>query len=394
MPADMEERYLALVNTGILEPDRAQAKAVQRLAALATTLRHTSFANKTSALGWLFAKKASSTAPIQGLYIWGDVGRGKTMLMDLFFDSLPIASKRRVHFHAFMQDVHERVHEYRQKLRNNEVKGDDPIAPIASDLAAAARVLCFDEFAVTDIADAMILARLFTQLYARGVVVVATSNVPPDQLYRDGLNRALFLPFIAMLTQHMQVLHLEARTDFRLEKLGDAPVWLAPISPETEAHLDTLWHKLTAGHTIKEETLIVHQRQLHVPKAAAGCARFHFSEIIAPPAHRQLMGTADFLALARQYHTLFIDHIHSIDPDERNNAKRFITLIDTLYDHGVKLIASAHIQLHEIYQATSGKEAFEIQRTISRLMEMRSHSYLAQPHIIYGVNDEFIGIET
>lgn len=389
MSAGVGERYRALVASKAIGADAAQLEVVDRLDALAQVLRNQIPASKGAALGWLFARKAQSSPIQKGLYVWGDVGRGKTMIMDLFYAALPVAAKRRVHFHAFMQDVHERVHEYRQKLKRGEVKGDDPIPPVASDLAQQARVLCFDEFAVTDIADAMILARLFTQLYAKGVVVIATSNVHPSNLYKDGLNRALFLPFIDMLLAHMDVMRLDARTDFRLEKLDGVPVWHAPLSRQADADMDEAWLRMTGGAGFDSEDLLVRGRTLHVPRAAVGCARFDFTDLVECP-----LGAADFLALARTYRTIFIDHIRCIDADRRNDAKRFITLIDAMYDHGVKLVASAEAEPHLLYVADAGKEAFEIQRTVSRLIEMRSQTYLEQPHVMHSQSDEFTGIET
>jgi cell division protein ZapE len=389
MSAGVGERYRALVASKAIEADAAQLAIIDRLEILSETLRTHAPPSKGSALGWLFARKAQSMPPLKGLYVWGEVGRGKTMIMDLFYAALPVAAKRRVHFHAFMQDVHERVHEYRQKLRRGEVKGDDPMPPVAAQLAAEARVLCFDEFAVTDIADAMILARLFTQLYSLGVVVIATSNVHPDNLYRDGLNRALFVPFIGMLLQHMDVMRLDARTDFRMEKLGGAPVWHCPLTPQADVAMDAAWERMTGLTGGSSEDLLVKGRKLHVPRAAVGCARFGFEELIERP-----LGAADFLALARTYRTIFLDHIKIIDQDRRNDAKRFITLIDAMYDHGVKLVASAEVEPHLLYVADYGKEAFEIQRTVSRLIEMRSDAYLMQPHVMHSQSDEVTGIET
>jgi cell division protein ZapE len=238
------QRYEALAASGAIERDPAQLSLVQRLDALAAALGEHGLARKSSSLGWLFGRRTAPTAP-KGLYIWGAVGRGKTMLMDLFFEALPVRRKRRVHFHAFMADVHDRIHLWRQALKAGEVSGDDPIRPVAAALAEEAWVLCFDEFSVTDIADAMILGRLFAALFDQGVVVVATSNVEPQRLYEGGLNRTLFLPFIRLVEERMDVVRLEARTDFRLEKLAGSPVYHTPADAAAREALDRAFRNLT-----------------------------------------------------------------------------------------------------------------------------------------------------
>ena len=238
-------RYGDLVRTGALEPDAAQADLVDRLDRLATELVEYRPARRAGPLGWLLGGREEP--PPQGLYIWGGVGRGKTMLMDLFYETLPVDRKRRAHFHTFMADVHTRIHAWRQQLKAGEVSGDDPIRPVAAALAEEAHLLCFDEFAVIDIADAMILGRLFTALFAQGVIVVATSNVPPSDLYRDGLNRALFLPFVHLLEERTEVVALNSRTDFRMEKIGDTPVYFSPADAAADAAMDDLFRRLTGG---------------------------------------------------------------------------------------------------------------------------------------------------
>jgi cell division protein ZapE len=267
------------------------------------------------------------------------------------------------------------VHAWRQRLRRGEVKGDDPIGPVADDLADEAWLLCFDEFHVTDIADAMILGRLFTRLFERGVVVVATSNVAPDELYRNGLNRELFVPFIGLLEDRMDVVRLEARTDFRLEKLSGVPVWHAPADEQAEVALDMAWERLIGGFDGAPRDLPMKGRVIRVPQAAMGVARFTFHQLCGQP-----LGAADYLRIAEEFHTLLIDHVPVMDFARRNEAKRFIILVDTLYDHAVKLIASAAAEPHELYAADSGFEAQEFGRTASRLIEMRSQAYLALPH--------------
>jgi cell division protein ZapE len=380
------ERYEALVREGSIERDPAQVAAVVRLDGLLDVLVNQKPDKGRSLLGRLFGGGAPDE-PTKGLYIWGEVGRGKTMLMDLFFGAVPLPFKRRVHFHAFMAEVHERVHDFRQRLKRAGVAGDDPIAPVAADIARETRLLCFDEFAVTDIADAMILGRLFTQLFGQGVVMIATSNVAPDRLYEGGLQRANFLPFLKLLGERVDVIHLAARTDFRLEKLEAVEVWHAPLDAAADAAMDAAWVRVSGGHD-HGETLKVKGRDVAVPRAAMGAARFAFADLCGRP-----LGASDYLALARRFHTLVIDRIPVMTAAQRNEARRFITLIDALYDHGCKLVASAAAAPHALYTAEDGKEAFEFRRCASRLIEMRSHDYLAAPHVLAG-EGSFIAVET
>jgi cell division protein ZapE len=373
MSGTVSERYAALVAAGEIEHDPAQAAVAARLARLNARLAQHRLARKSSSLGWLFGRR--ETEPLKGVYVFGDVGRGKTMLMDLFYAASPVMRRRRTHFHEFMLDVHERVHAFRQQLKRGEVAGDDPIAPVAAAIADEAWLLCFDEFHVTDIADAMILGRLFTRLFEHGVVVMATSNVAPEDLYRDGLNRALFLPFIALLKEHMDVVRLEARTDFRLEKLSGVPVWYAPRDEAADVALDMAWERLTGMFSGEACELVMKGRSVQVPQAAKGVARFAFPELCERP-----LGAADYLRIAREFHTILVDHIPVMGHERRNEAKRFIILIDTLYDQAVKLIASAEAEPDELYRASEGFEAQEFRRTASRLIEMRSREYLALPH--------------
>jgi cell division protein ZapE len=368
-------RYQSLVLSGRLEADPAQAAAVERLNDLAGQLGEKRLARKSSALGWLFGQKDTTQTALKGLYIWGAVGRGKTMLMDLFFGYVPARRKKRVHFHDFMADVHGRIHLWRQALKEGTVKGSDPIQPVAEALAEEAWVICFDEFAVNDIADAMILGRLFTALWAEGVVIIATSNVDPEDLYKGGLNRALFLPFIADLKQRMEILRLDARTDYRLEKLSGAPVYHVPADRMADQALDEAWRKLTGDAPAVPARLSVKTRMIEVPASAQGVARFGFDDLCAKP-----LGALDYLMIARDYHTVILDHVPMLTYDRRNEAKRFIILIDILYEHHVKLVVSAEAEPHLLYQASEGREAFEFDRTVSRLIEMRSESYLAAPH--------------
>jgi cell division protein ZapE len=386
MPASVSAQYAARVAAGKIEGDAAQAAVVDKLALLEKRLAEHRLGRKGSSLGWLFARSRAAE-PIKGLYVFGDVGRGKTMLMDLFFEVSPVVRKRRVHFHEFMADVHERINALRQKAKLGEVGTDDPIRLAAATIAQETWLLCFDEFHVTDIADAMILGRLFKRLFELGVVVVATSNVPPSGLYKDGLNRALFLPFIALIEQHMDVVELAARTDYRLEKLGGAPVWYVPADRAAEQALDDAWRRLTAGHTAQTLDLVVKGRTLRVPRVSMGVARFSFHDLCEQP-----LAASDYLKVAHEFHTLFIDRIPVMDYDRRNEAKRFIILIDTLYDNAVKLVASAAAEPDALYRADEGFEAYEFRRTASRLIEMRSQAYLALPHGHAAVSGSSAGI--
>jgi cell division protein ZapE len=375
MAFPLSARYESLVAAGEIESDPAQLRVIEKLGALQNRLEAQRLARKSSALGWLFGEGEAKQAPARGLYIHGDVGRGKTMLMDLFFATSSVPRKRRAHFHEFMLDVHERVHAYRQEMKGGAFQGEDPISLVGADLAGEATLLCFDEFHVTDIADAMILGRLFTRLFALGVVVVTTSNVAPDDLYMDGLNRGLFLPFIELLKARLQVVRLDARTDFRLEKLSETPMWRVPADDEASTELDVTWRRLTGGQKGAPQEFAVKGRKLHVPRAAQGAARFTFHELCEMP-----LSATDYLTLAHAFHTLFIDEIPVMALEQRNAAKRFITLIDTLYDNAVKLVASAEARPDELYRATEGVEAQEFRRTASRLIEMQSKYYLALPH--------------
>jgi cell division protein ZapE len=405
MPASISVQYAACVAAAKIERDDAQLAVVDKLAQLEKRLAEHRLARKSSSLGWLFGSRArdrradetgsgrvsgartvasprwplaslaSAAEVIKGLYIYGEVGRGKTMLMDLFFDASPFVRKRRVHFHEFMAEVHERIYGFRQKEKAGEGGGEDPIRLVAAAIAQETWLLCFDEFHVTDIADAMILGRLFKRLFELGVVVVATSNVPPSELYKDGLNRALFLPFIALIEEHMDVVRLAARTDFRLEKLGGAPVWYVPADPAAKRALDEAWRRLTAGHVGAGCDLRVKGRTIHVPCAVPGVARFSFHDLCEQP-----LAGADYLKIAHEFHTVMLDHIPTMGYERRNEAKRFIILIDTFYDNAVKLVASAEAEPDDLYRADDGFEAYEFKRTASRLIEMRSQAYLALPH--------------
>ena len=373
-PQSVAEAYTQAIESGAIESDSDQLRVIARLDDLLLRLGN-GIPNGSGLLTRFFGAKKKQTDAVKGLYVWGSVGRGKTMLMDMFFEAARIERKRRVHFHSFMAQVHAGIHAWRQAKKAGRAKGEDPIGPVAEKLADEARLLCFDEFSVTDIADAMILGRLFTALFAKGVVVVATSNVVPDRLYENGLNRALFVPFIKLLHQHVDVVELDSRTDFRLEKLAGSPVYHVPEDDNASSALDRLFERLTGKAHAQPASLTVLGRIVIVPQAHGHIARFSFADLCGQP-----LAAADYLAIAENFHTIFIDGIPVMEYHHRNEAKRFINLIDTLYDENVKVIASAEAEPHELYRATQGKEAFEFERTASRLIEMRSEEYLALPH--------------
>ncbi|TWB07418.1 cell division protein ZapE [Bradyrhizobium stylosanthis] len=372
--SSFREAYQAEIASGAIEPDAAQAEVAEAYAALDQRLATYKPARKQGLLSRLFSSSDKDDAP-HGLYIHGEVGRGKTMLMDLFFQHASVEHKRRAHFHEFMAEAHERIYDYRQAIARGEIADSDVIALTATAIFEESWLLCFDEFHVTDIADAMILGRLFAKLFELGTVVVATSNVAPDDLYKGGLNRSLFLPFIKQITDHMDVARLDARTDFRLEKLQGVPMWLTPADGDADAALNRAWVKMTGNAKCKSRDITIKGRILHVPCSAHGVARFAFADLCEKP-----LGASDYLRLAHDYHTILVDHIPVMDFSQRNAAKRFITLIDTLYDNAVKLMASADANPISLYLATEGNEAMEFKRTASRLIEMSSESYLALAH--------------
>ena len=367
----VRHEYGRLVERGEISRDPAQEVIVARLDRLIVDIGATNAAAKTSALGWMFARKKTQAAP-QGLYLHGGVGRGKTMLMDMFFRLAPLKRKRRSHFNEFMADVHDRIGAHRAAVKAGTAKGDDPIPPVAAAIAAEARLLCFDEFTVTDIADAMILSRLFTALFANGVTLVATSNVAPDDLYRDGLNRALFLPFVATLKQHVEIVPLDTQTDYRMLKLSHLPIYIQPLGPAAERMMDEAWAAATEGHGEAPAELSLMGRKVRVPRASSGAARFTFADLCDEP-----LGARDYLAIADHYDTIFIDGTPVLDQTRRNPAKRFILLIDTLYDRRKRLVISADAPADQLYAGRPGvTEAFEFARTASRLNEMQSSDWV------------------
>ena len=368
--------YEARVRDGSVERDAAQQEMVARLDALCETVDGYSPARKTSALGWLFGAKsngANSGTP-KGLYIWGGVGRGKSMLMDMFFERVDVGKKRRVHFHAFMAQVHADIFRYRQALKRGDVKGEDPIEPVGEAIAATCALLCFDEFTITDIADAMILGRLFKGLFTLGVVVVATSNVEPTDLYRDGLNRQLFLPSIDLLLEHMDVVELASRADYRMEKLAGMPTFHVPAGSFSHEALTATFRALTGRAGGKPSSVRVLGREVAVPEARGSVARFGFADLCAKP-----LGANDYLAIANTYRSVIVDDIPVLKVSQRNEAKRFIVMIDAFYEARTKFFASAAAPPAKLFEAEAGREAFEFQRTISRLNEMQSEEYMALP---------------
>ncbi|MGL4489815.1 MAG: cell division protein ZapE [Rhizobiaceae bacterium] len=366
--------YDGRVVKGSIEKDPAQRQLADRYDQLIADLsaRESLVGAKASALGWLFKPKALPAKP-NGIYVHGLVGRGKTMLMDWFYEIAPVKSKRRAHFHAFMQDVHERIHAHRQAFKRGETREEDPVPPVAKALAKDCQLLCFDEFHVLDIADAMILSRLFTVMFAEGVVLVATSNVVPDDLYRDGLNRMLFLPFIDLLKTNCDVWDLDARTDFRREKLMSFAAYQIPLGQKADEAMDEAFALATAHQVVAPLTLKVRGHDFHVPKASDAVARFTFDDLCAKP-----LGAADYIELAKRYGTIFIDHVPTLDFSKRNEAKRFIILIDVLYDNGNRLFVSAANAPDDIYQVPAGLKVGEFSRTSSRLFEMTGAKWLAK----------------
>ncbi|MBW4090603.1 MAG: cell division protein ZapE [Proteobacteria bacterium] len=363
--------YRAMVAAGALAPDSAQALAAQRLQALWTTLRGYDPTPRRPGNG-LFAllrRRGPAEAPPRGLYLVGAVGRGKSMLMDLFFDAADVRRKRRIHFHRFMQDAHAAMF----AIKREDPGVDDPIPPLADQLAARAALLCFDEFQVHDIADAMILGRLFEALFDRGVVVVATSNTAPDDLFKGQPGRDAFLPFIALIKRHVDVLELDAARDFRRARMRALRTWHVPADAMARRALDAAFGELTGGVMPAPVDLVVTGRRLVVPIAAEGVARFDFAALCGVA-----LGPGDYLAIANRFHTLILDDIPRLSPDNYDEARRFITLIDTLYDQRVKLLASAAAAPDKLYQR--GENAAMFERTASRLDEMQSEAWLAQPH--------------
>ncbi|MFL5258366.1 MAG: cell division protein ZapE [Hyphomicrobiales bacterium] len=353
--ADYEDR----IRSGELKRDAAQAGVVDRLEALSEALsereRHTN--------GFLAKLLNGPGVAPKGIYLWGDVGRGKTMLMDGFFAAAAVGRKRRMHFHAFMQDVHARLHAARKAH-----SAPDAIVKAAGEIAAEARLLCLDELYISDIADAMIVGRLFDQLIEAGTVVVTTSNVPPSGLYKDGLNRDLFLPFIGLIEEKLEIVELGQGIDYRLGRVKGLETFVSPLGPGADAKIQELWERLTDTSEGRPATLEVLGRRLEVPQAARGAARFTFAQLCEAP-----LGASDYLALAAAFKVVFVENIPALDASARNPAKRFILLIDTLYDRRARLVASSAMPPPAIYSGNDHRQEFN--RTASRLEEMQSASW-------------------
>lgn len=354
--------YEARLEAGEIEPDPAQRQMVEQLDRLSSDL-----VSQKSKRGGLvrLVRDRSSGKGVRGIYIHGSVGRGKTMLMDLFHDAVPFSPKRRAHFHEFMGEVHDRI-----KIARETTAGD-PIPLVASEIAGEAGLICLDELQVTDIADAMILGRLFKVFFEKGTVIVATSNSPPSGLYKDGLNRQLFLPFITLISERMETVQLAAERDYRLTKLRGRQLYFTPDDAAARSELDRHWDRLTGRHPAQPITLEVKGRKLLVEQASMGVARLSFADLCERP-----LGAGDYLQLAHAFHTVMVDGIPRLGPERRNAARRLVTLVDALYDNRVCLIASAEREPHELYPEGDGALMFE--RTVSRLIEMRSEAYLAR----------------
>ncbi len=375
MPDSAQTAYRDRLKSGEIAPDAAQAAAVEALSRLEGEL------NGLAEPGFAFGFRHRKREAPQGVYLYGPVGRGKSMVMDLFFDSAPVAGKRRVHFHAFMGETHALIDAWRkgdaaarkarfgQSHSGRHGNGDDPIPPVAHHLAGGARLLCFDEFHVSDIADAMILGRLFEAMWAEGVVIVATSNRAPDALYENGINRQLFLPFIAQLKARMQVVRVDGPKDFRLDRLKGRQVYFSPIDAHTRAAFDALWDGLHDGAEETGDTLEVQGRRLRLPHTVGGHLRASFVSLCGAT-----LGAQDYLALARRFHTVFLEDVPQLGPEQRNEAARFVSLIDALYEARCKLATLAEAEPQDLYPAGDG--AFEFERTASRLQEMRSADYV------------------
>jgi cell division protein ZapE len=367
MPLSVRAAYRERLSRGEIKPDAAQEQALGALSRLEGDLNALSEPGFSS-----FFRKPKGA---RGVYLWGPVGRGKSMLMDLFFDSAPVTKKRRTHFHVFMAEVHAHIDAWRKgdtaarKARFGQAKGDDPILPTAELIAEDARLLCFDELQVTDIADAMILGRLFEALFAQGVTLMATSNRPPDDLYKDGLNRQLFLPFIGMLKERLEVVSVRGPVDFRLDRLRGARTWLAPDDGANAAEFDRLWGDMLDGAPETGATLEVLGRRLHLPRASGGLLRVSF-----PSLCEHALGPQDYLAVADRFHTVFLEDIPRLTPARRDAAKRFNTLIDALYEAQPSWSPWPLSSPNTLYPEGDG--AFEFERTVSRLQEMRSTDWL------------------
>ncbi|MSO72502.1 MAG: cell division protein ZapE [Rhodospirillaceae bacterium] len=367
------QRYRELVEVGGLKADPNQELTAEKLSSLAHALK--GYVPKSGKRGWMnrFGLNArETTPPPQGLYLYGGVGRGKSMLMNLFYDTAPVIAKERVHFHAFMRDIHAEIHRRRQ-MPMYEDEGD-PIPGMAEGIADNTTLLCLDELEVRDIADAMIVGRLFQKLFERGVVIVSTSNRPPDELYKHGLQRERFLPFIALIKERLDVLALESAQDYRLDRLAGETVYHAPLGRAADAALDAAWARLTDDAPLISDFVQMPGRRIAVPAAAHEVARFTFSDLCDQP-----LGPSDYLAVAAQFSTVILKDIPQMTEEKKDSARRFVTLIDALYEHRTALVCSAAVPPDQLYSGREG--GFEFARTASRLIEMQAADYIKQRHL-------------
>ena len=365
MPKRPSTRYGKLVEEGRLDADASQLDVLTRLDALAPELEGYAPPQAAKGLSWLFNRKKQTPRP-RNVYIWGDVGRGKTLIMDMFHDAIEPQTKRRVHFHAFMQEIHHDIHQFRKSQDKGLVERSiDPIMSLATNIARQSSVLCLDEFQVKDITDAMILGRLFEALLKAGCVIIVTSNIPPDELYRHGLNRNLFEPSIDLIKKEFAIIMLDSPSDYRLAKLSGEKVYFCPLGPGASARIKLMWRKVTGEETSLNGYLEVQGRQLEVPHEARGACWFSFEDLCEQP-----LGPADYLAIAKAYNVVFITDIPELGKAQANAARRFINLIDSLYDARTRVVISAETPPEGIYRYAD--TPVEFARTVSRLTEMQS----------------------
>jgi cell division protein ZapE len=365
--------YRAKLQRGELKPDPAQGLAAEKFESLYHALR--TYQPASGPTGWKarfgLARRVEEPTPPLGLYIYGEVGRGKSMLMDLFYSTAPVKAKKRTHFHEFMRDFHAEVHRWRQTKRSSDA---DPIPPLAKKIAEEAWLLCLDELEIHDITDAMIVGRIFDELFKAGTVVVTTSNRHPDDLYKNGLQRDRFVPFIGLIKQKLDLLHLQSDTDYRLGRIKGAAIYHAPLGAEADQAVEDLFSRLVDGRPVKPDVILVGGREVPVPLAAGDVARFDFEDLCGKP-----LGPGDYLQVATLYDSVVITNVPLLGPENKDKARRFVTLIDALYDHRTMVVISAAAPPETLYP--EGQGAFEFQRTVSRLMEMQSEEYLRASHL-------------